>query len=317
MELRNRYYPLNNNPFVYYGLSISEPLVLKRYSKREHYIPEFIERLKFIPQVIPLDINQPKRRRFDHVINIIRIVDQINKIGVFDNNSIKMNNVKRGVLYHDLGHPSYGHAGERALNSLLQASNLNFSNSTQSIRILKNKSLSMNAKAGIFITQPITQAFFDESAKDFTYRVVDFLDDLENCLGDLIDLWRVFKSKTIYDLFREAFNYRLDDIKDFDKIQSVVVADIFKSYDKKYFIEQLVGEEMDFHKILKDIRKEIKCYIKKQEVIVAYDKESELKTKMIFDVICEDLQLNRTNPKQLRLAADIVSSTIIMDSING
>jgi hypothetical protein len=99
-------------------------------------------------------------------------------------NSEKAENIIDGLFLHDIGHPPFGHAGERALNDIMRLEG-GFSNSAQTIRLLFDEN---DSHARYFMTMLDTPALDRRIANDDVMAAIDFFDDLENLIGDLQDL---------------------------------------------------------------------------------------------------------------------------------
>lgn len=311
MELNNKYSPLIKGSSLFAFELEKNSLILNRRTRREQYVQDLLYRLNYIPQVVPLEINKSKRSRFDHVFNMISIVNYMKNNDFLDVNSNLDTKLRKGVIYHDLGHPPFGHAGEREIDELLNLKKIRFSNSDQSVRILKHQSETKDSLVGIFNTEPLDELYFDETSEFETCRVIDFLDDLENCIGDLIDLWNVFKSRFVFSLYDEIapFGFGIES-KTIDVCIALIKQRVIET-DEKQFLNEIIEEKCCLHNKLKDIRKQVSAYIKGNPVISEFDHKGAQVVNMLFYRIAEELQFDMDNPKDLRFLADITASCTI------
>ncbi|MCP4975863.1 MAG: dNTP triphosphohydrolase [Maribacter sp.] len=91
-------------------------------------------------QLYPLNQSELFRNRLTHSIEVaeisVRIAEHLNKtVNYFLRCPINLNIVQAAGLAHDIGHPPFGHAGEKILNSLM-ADFGGFESNAQSLRVL-------------------------------------------------------------------------------------------------------------------------------------------------------------------------------------
>lgn len=106
------------------------------------------------------------------------------------------------ALSHDLGHPPYGHAGEEALNEVMQEYGLNFEHNQQSLRIVDKLEKMYPHFEGLNLSKEVLeglikhQTAFDQSGKIFEIaphleaQVVNFADEIAYTNHDVDDALR-------------------------------------------------------------------------------------------------------------------------------
>lgn len=177
---------------------IKSSVVLERFGNRKRYVKHLIRRLRHIPQILPIRQGLEARTRLDHCNNIAAIVATTHFTA---EQKLAQKELIIAAMMHDIGHAPFGHASERAINVWLQSDY--FSNDRQSSRLLFfGKDANAPYCLPIFQTSPIRQiadirpppqddpASGIAQAGSYKSRVLDFLDDLENVVGDTGDLCR-------------------------------------------------------------------------------------------------------------------------------
>ena len=108
---------LKNSTLLYLGLG-----------SRQEYYGSLLKRLEFIPQLF---LEPSARNRLEHVQNGLEILELLEKYGFLGEgylNQKELSVLNNSFLLHDIGHPQYVHAGERAINEFLNNYNLFFHN---------------------------------------------------------------------------------------------------------------------------------------------------------------------------------------------
>ena len=83
-------------------------------------------------QVFTSRVSDHFRSRLTHTIEVAQVARQ-----VASSLSLNVDLVETLALVHDIGHPPFGHAGERALDSCLQGYGLNFDHNLHALRIVE------------------------------------------------------------------------------------------------------------------------------------------------------------------------------------
>lgn len=265
-------------------------VIINNFRSRKHYLPDLVRRLKNVPQLFPPMYNEYIRNRFDHVNNMYSVVSSL-----FANKSIRSEfekEIKSAIILHDIGHSLFGHAGERALSdSLLNYGG--FSNSAHTERLLFSY-IPMEIGIGlktIFDTEPLNQwASFHQKKSDKISLFVDFIDDLENTIGDLRDIILTIN----WSKAKKLFKYLLSNTSYSESVHSLCL-DFFKKINLNNDILLNVHEINTKHFCwddLKKIRNEISEVYKFNEIIRLYDEKGYWLMKNSFELIYENLNNN-------------------------
>ncbi|MHA6893115.1 hypothetical protein ACQUJT_03410 [Ralstonia pseudosolanacearum] len=181
-----------NRRSLFCGGYVLDSIALRRYPQRKSYVRDLVRRLDRIPQILPLTYREQARTRGDHSRNIVRILDQVRFPADLIGLSVSL---KQAAMLHDIGHAMHGHASERAINAW--AGQTWFSNDLHSARLLYHVAPCDDHVLPMFATQAFahladirpTGAMHVQMAGGKS-RVLEFLDDLENAIGDAGDLVR-------------------------------------------------------------------------------------------------------------------------------
>ncbi|WP_082198354.1 anti-phage deoxyguanosine triphosphatase [Bacillus sp. FJAT-26390] len=115
-------------------------------------------RLQSKTQVIGISEGDFHRTRLTHSLEVSQIargiattLNEKNKIFKESENKIDISLIEAAALAHDLGHPPFGHQGERALNKCMSAFGLNFEGNAHTFRLLTNREGDL--EAGLDLTR--------------------------------------------------------------------------------------------------------------------------------------------------------------------
>ncbi|WP_130856638.1 hypothetical protein [Olivibacter jilunii] len=274
MESNSNIYQSSSSPTI--TNMIKRSVIFGDYPIREIYLSKHIKRLSEIPQLLPINSFQNTRSRYVHVKNMIDILKVLSKL---DNNKniyreCFWNDVAKGIFTHDIGHPPYGHAGERAIAKYLM-NYRKFSNSIQSERLLFHRYSSIGQitnERNLFDTLPVKPFItFSDSKLDYSVSVfVDFIDDLENAVGDLQDLWIAFGDDRVRKLFNNHF--RESEIE--DKVSKICIEYlVYKcpALNMSHLYNSIVSDLSDIHTELKYLKSHIRLFSDRYECIAHYD----------------------------------------------
>src|ERR1700758_5527971 len=96
------------------------------------------------------------------------------------------------ALVHDIGHPPFGHAGEKALNNAMQAHGLFFDHNLHALRIVEDFEIRYAVFRGLNLTFEVREGIIKHShdyrAKDFPELAEYLLDQRPPLEAQLIDL---------------------------------------------------------------------------------------------------------------------------------
>ncbi|MEO6524257.1 MAG: hypothetical protein ABIN91_21405 [Mucilaginibacter sp.] len=315
----------NSSTYQSYNISAITKIVEKSaifgdFPIREIYLSALVNRLSGIPQLLPINSFENTRNRYDHVKNMINILDTLSKLdynkNVFDESFWK--DVAMGIIMHDIGHTPYGHAGERAIEKYL-GNERKFSNSIQSERLLFHRYSSIGQitnKGNIFDTLPIKPFIrFKDHRLDCNVSVlVDFIDDLENAVGDLQDLWFAFGDHRVKKLFKHHF-YQ-SNIE--DNVSKIGLEYLFCKCNKlnmNYLCERILLDFNEIHTELKYLKKQIRLFSEMYECIALYDTAGE---KIVSEILYHTDNMLRSEyafcDEDIKgVTSDIVASMTLLD----
>lgn len=243
---------------------------------REIYLSAHVRRLSEIPQLLPVNSFKNTRNRYLHVKNMISILDALSKLDHNKNvyHESFWRDVALGIAMHDIGHTPYGHAGERAIARYLM-NDRKFSNSTQSERLLFHRYSGVGQltnRGNIFDTLPIKPFIrFSDHQLDCNVSVfVDFIDDLENAIGDLQDLWVAFGDDRVQKLFeRHFYKSKIED--KVSKIGIAYLEDKCVELNMSRLSDCILSDFNEIHSELKYLKTQIRLFSEKYECIAHYD----------------------------------------------
>ncbi|QMV17310.1 dNTP triphosphohydrolase [Granulicella sp. 5B5] len=127
------------------------------------------------------------RSRLTHTIEVAQVARQI-----ASTLCLNVDLAETLALVHDIGHPPFGHAGERALDACLQAHGLRFDHNLHALRIVEQFEQRYAGHRGLNLTLGTREGIIKHSRD---YRVVDypklaeyFLDQRPPLEAQIIDL---------------------------------------------------------------------------------------------------------------------------------
>lgn len=285
MESTSSIYQLYNFPAI--TNMFENSAIFGDFPIREIYLGALVKRLEEIPQLLPINSFKNTRNRYAHVKNMVNILDVLSKLDHNKNfyDDFFWKDVTMGIIMHDIGHSPYGHAGERAIEKYLM-SERKFSNSIQSERLLFHRYSGVGQltnKRNIFDTLPIKRFIrFKNYQLDCNVSVlVDFIDDLENVVGDLQDLWIAFGDDGVQKLFKDHFcKSNIED--DVSKISIEYLASKCIKLDMDHLCDHILSDFNEIHTELKYLKTQIRLFSEKYECISHYDIVGE---KVVFELL--------------------------------
>jgi dGTPase len=127
------------------------------------------------------------RSRLTHTIEVVQIAREVAR-------ALHLNEelVESLALVHDIGHPPFGHAGERALDKCLQAYGMRFDHNLHALRIVEHFEDWYAAHRGLNLTLGVREGIVkhsrDYSSGDHPMLAPYFLDQRPPLEAQLIDL---------------------------------------------------------------------------------------------------------------------------------
>ncbi len=151
-------------------------------------------RLQGKMQVVSPQYGDHFRNRLNHSIEVSQIARDLAR-------QLKLNEdlVEAIALAHDLGHPPFGHTGEKTLDIKMKALGSNFDHNKQSLRVVENFERRYLEFPGLNLSQEVLEGiqkhetFFDRPAKQSIYsphleaQLVDISDEIAYLSADLED----------------------------------------------------------------------------------------------------------------------------------
>jgi len=140
------------------------------------------------------------RSRLTHTIEVAQVARQ-----VAASLGLNCDLAETLALVHDIGHPPFGHAGERALDECLKAHGLRFDHNLHALRIVerfeqryaghRGLNLTLGAREGIIkhsrdysvVEHPELAAYFLDKQPPLEAQVIDLADEIAYLTADLDD----------------------------------------------------------------------------------------------------------------------------------
>src|SRR6201982_3151308 len=115
-------------------------------------------RLEAKTQVLPRRLSDHFRNRLTHTLEVAQISRTIAaQLG------LNVDLVETLALVHDIGHPPFGHAGERALNNAMRQHGLVFDHNLHALRIVEDFELRYAAFRGLNLTFEVREGIIKHS----------------------------------------------------------------------------------------------------------------------------------------------------------
>lgn len=135
---------------------LSERNEFQRDYARILYSPSF-RRLQGKMQINGVKSDAFYRNRLTHSLEVAQIATSIATLlsGICDNKIYNTDDIyvlQAAALAHDIGHPAFGHKGERVLNEIAEKFNLHFEGNAQNFRILRKIEQKIPGSNGLNLT---------------------------------------------------------------------------------------------------------------------------------------------------------------------
>src|ERR687887_8680 len=144
-------------------------------------------RLENKTQVFTRRLSDHFRNRLTHTIEVAQIARTV--AGAL---GLNVDLVECLALVHDIGHPPFGHAGEKALDSVMRAHDLFFDHNLHALRIVEDFELRYADFRGLNLTFEVREGIIkhsrDYSAEEFPELAEYLLDQWPPLEAQLIDL---------------------------------------------------------------------------------------------------------------------------------
>src|SRR5271155_348789 len=259
-------------------------------------------RLKAKTQVFPRRFSDHFRNRLTHTIEVAQISRTV--AGAL---GLNVDLVEALALVHDLGHPPFGHAGEKALDAAMRAQGLFFDHNLHALRIVEDFEQRYAAFRGLNLTFEVREGIIKHSrdydpAKhpELGEYLLDQRPPLEAQLVDLTD--EIGYNTADLDDGYEAHLLTLDQIRDGVPVFERFFREVEQIYptapDKLQFNEAL---KRVFNRLAGDLITNTQAGLKQSgietladvrlhaERIAAFSPEVEAECKQIKDFLYENL----------------------------
>jgi len=221
-------------------------------------------RLQSKTQVIGISEGDFHRTRLTHSLEVSQIargiattLNEKNNIFKESESKIDISLIEAAALAHDLGHPPFGHQGERALNKCMSVFDLNFEGNAHTFRLLTNKDGDM--ETGLDLTRAVLLSILKYPASMNQVNNPEITGKPPKC--------------SVFEEDEHVFQW---------------VIESFSSEEKAYFM-QVSDQQAGKHK--KTLHKTFECSIIELADDIAYatyDLEDAFKLSMIkIDDLCE------------------------------
>ena len=171
-------------------------------------------RLEAKTQVFTRRYSDHFRNRLTHTLEVAQIARTVAAAL-----NLNVDFVEALALVHDIGHPPFGHAGEKALNNAMQKHGMFFDHNLHALRIVEDFELRYAAFRGLNLTFEVREGIIkhsrDYDPKEFPELAEYLLDQRPPLEAQLIDLADeiAYNTADLDDGF-EAHLLTLDDIRD-------------------------------------------------------------------------------------------------------
>ena len=187
-------------------------------------------RLEAKTQVFTRRYSDHFRNRLTHTLEVAQIARTVAQAL-----NLNVDLVEALALVHDIGHPPFGHAGEKALNSAMQAHGLSFDHNLHALRIVEDFEIRYAAFRGLNLTFEVREGIIkhsrDYDPRKFPELAEYLLDQRPPLEAQLIDLSDEIAYNTAdLDDGYEAHLLTLDEIRE----GVPVFARFFKEVEKRY-----------------------------------------------------------------------------------
>jgi dGTPase len=144
-------------------------------------------RLQAKTQVFTRRYSDHFRNRLTHTLEVAQIARTIGA-----ELRLNLDLVEALALVHDVGHPPFGHAGEKALDTVMRRHGFSFDHNLHALRIVENFELRYAAFRGLNLTFEVREGIVkhsrDYSAREFPDLVEYLLEERPPLEAQLIDL---------------------------------------------------------------------------------------------------------------------------------
>lgn len=200
-------------------------ICLRPQTTRRAYLHRLVADLKYTVQLMPHHKSDKCRTRLDHCQNMARITERFVLTGQPD----EKKSLSKSCMLHDIGHQRFGHDAEREINRLFPKSGHN--NTRQSLRFCLDEEECISPLFSKSKYQE-TEFLVEKDRLDNSLPILDVLDRIENCFGDILDIYYGYSPKLASKLIKE--------------IDSSIELSHFKPKDSFSLLEYIVNRRAKF-----------------------------------------------------------------------
>ncbi|WP_171056495.1 anti-phage deoxyguanosine triphosphatase [Paenibacillus sinopodophylli] len=264
-------------------------------------------RLQSKTQVIGISEGDFHRTRLTHSLEVSQIargiattLNEKNNIFTDGDSKIDISLIEAAALAHDLGHPPFGHQGERALNQCMSVFDLNFEGNAHTFRLLTSRE--GDREAGLDLTRASLLSILKYPAS------MKQLNNLE--VTSKPPKSSIFEEdEPVFDWVLEAFT--LEEQAYFTKISDPIPEKHRKTFNKTFECS-IIELADDIAYATYDLEDAFKLHlIKREDLCEVVKRHKQIPSKRIAEALRSFLDVSSDRDKQTkRFFADLVSGLI-------
>ena len=221
----------------------------------------------------------------DHITHRVLHVQLVSKIARTIGRSLNLNEdlIEAIALGHDIGHPPFGHTGEKFLNDICKREKIGyFCHNAQAVRVLKDlEDVNITVQTLDGILSHNGEILVNQYKPDFAKTKEKFLEDLDNVFN--VENY----SKKVKSMTLEGCVVRISDIIAYigRDIEDAILIGTVKRTDLPYYITRVLGNTNS--KIVDTLVKDI--------IVNSYEKQHLELSKEVFEALMELKRWNNQN----------------------
>ncbi len=221
----------------------------------------------------------------DHITHRVLHVQLVSKIARTIGRSLNLNEdlIEAIALGHDIGHPPFGHTGEKFLNDICKREKIGyFCHNAQAVRVLKDlEDVNITVQTLDGILSHNGEILINQYKPDFAKTKEKFLEDLDNVFN--VENY----SKKVKSMTLEGCVVRISDIIAYigRDIEDAILIGTVKRSDLPYYITRVLGNTNS--KIVDTLVKDI--------IMNSYEKQHLELSKEVFEALMELKRWNNKN----------------------
>lgn len=202
--------------------------------------------LQYIPQISHPNITSGSRSRYTHTRTICRAASLLDES--YNKRCTRIRCDLISVLaMHDVGHPPYGHAGERIIQDRYDPG---YSNTSQSLRFMFANHNHLPTRSGYYATKPLTLSGLVSRSE--LMKVVDLFDDLENAIGDSLDLYLLGEREAL-EMILGSFRWSIH-VRGTEELSHAIAQIILSEFDARSWPSLILEFNSSHHPLFSDLK---------------------------------------------------------------